>query len=85
MSTRVLSIAGLTMAKVGKGVPVSYSAHTPVGSMTLPASSKHTVTILYVPSHFWKDEDVEGEISALPWEDLEGEEALSFPWEKEDN
>ena len=45
MSTRVLSMAGLTMAKVGNVQPVSYSEHTPTGSMMFPCSSKHTVTI----------------------------------------
>ena len=44
--SKAISTAGFTIENVGQGQPVSYSAHTPVGSMTLPDSSNSTVTIL---------------------------------------
>ena len=50
MSTRVLSIAGLTIEKVGHTEPVSYTGHTPSGSTLFPSLSKQAVTIRYVPS-----------------------------------
>lgn len=50
MSTRVLSMAGFTIEKVGHGEPVSYTGHTPSGSTLFPSRSKHAVTIRYVPS-----------------------------------
>ncbi|MBQ9042527.1 MAG: hypothetical protein IJ111_06895 [Eggerthellaceae bacterium] len=45
---------------------MSYSAHTPSGSIFLPSSSKQTVTILYV--------GIASEGAALPTSILEGEE-----------
>ncbi len=91
MSTLVFSTAGLTMAKVGKGHPVSYSAHTPSGSIFLPSSSKQTVTILYVGkalkataflASIFEDEEGEGEgdgeaITPFP----DGEETPASPCE----
>ena len=50
MSTRVLSMAGFTIEKVGHTDPVSYTGHTPSGSTRLPSLSKQAVTIRYVPS-----------------------------------
>ena len=45
MSTLVLSMAGLTIEKVGHSEPVSCTGHTPSGSTRFPSLSKHTVTI----------------------------------------
>ena len=50
MSTRVLVTAGFTMPKVGIVHPVSKTGAMPMGASSLPSWSKHTVTILYVPS-----------------------------------
>ena len=50
MSARGLSMAGLTIEKVGHTDPVSYTGHTPSGSTRFPSRSKHAVTIRYVPS-----------------------------------